>query len=237
MAISSRQALSGSYREALDRTPSSPAGAGLEARVPAVVAGEEGRRSRFCFHNLSGTPPRISLQRRPDRRLHHRPCPPTTNSGSSPHLIFADRDNPTVSAQGRCRARRGDVVEVSARRVGDRLRVTAQLVETGTARTSGPGAMSVGSGCLRRAGRPTARIVAALLPMSSRPRAEAGRRARPNCCGPTISCSRGVSTIRSPYRRIRSGRATSSPLPLTLDPDDAAAHAYLGLDRCQRPRP
>jgi adenylate cyclase len=125
----------------------------------------------------------------------------------------------------------GYVAEGSARRAGDGLRVTAQLVETGT------GAHLWSDSYDRRIedvfavqADLTARIVAALVSHVSRSEAEAAR------SRPTESLRAYDLTLKG--RQYQYGPMTAESLlrardlfalALTLDPDYAAAHAYLGL--------
>jgi adenylate cyclase len=144
---------------------------------------------------------------------------------------FAYRDNPrdvrTVGAE----LGAGYAVEGSARRVGDRLRVTAQLVETET------GAHLWSESYDRRfedvfavQADLTAQIVAALVSYVSRSEAEAAR------SRPTESLRAYDLVLRG--RQHQHGAMTAQSLlqardsfarALSLDPNYAAAHAYLGL--------
>jgi adenylate cyclase len=144
---------------------------------------------------------------------------------------FAYRNNPrdvrTVGAE----LGAGYVVEGSARRAGDRLRVTAQLVETAA------GAHLWSESYDRRIedvfavqADLTAQIVAALVSHVSRLEAEAVR------SRPTESLRAYDLVLRG--RQHQHGALSAQSLleardsfarALTLDPDYAAAHAYLGL--------
>jgi adenylate cyclase len=144
---------------------------------------------------------------------------------------FAYRDNPrdvrTVGAE----LGAGYVVEGSARRVGARLRVTAQLVETET------GGHLWSESYDRRIedvfvvqADLSAHIVAALVSHVSRSEAEAAR------SRPTASLRAYDLVLKG--RQHQYGPITAESLlrardllarALTLDPDYAAAYAYLGL--------
>jgi adenylate cyclase len=144
---------------------------------------------------------------------------------------FAYRDNPVDVRTVGAELGAGYVVEGSARRVGDRLRVTAQLVETDA------GAHLWSDSYDRRIedvfvvqADLTAQIVAALVSHVSRSEADALR------SRPTESLRAYDLVLRG--RQHQHGTMTAGSLlqardsftrALTLDPNYAAAHAYLGL--------
>jgi adenylate cyclase len=144
---------------------------------------------------------------------------------------FAYRDNPRDARTVGAELGAGYLVEGSARRLGDRLRVTAQLIESET------GAHLWSESYDRRIedvfavqADLTAQIVAALVSHVSRSEAEAaGSR-------PTESLRAYDLVLKA--RQHQYGPITAESLlrardlfarALTLDPDYAAAHAYLGL--------
>jgi adenylate cyclase len=144
---------------------------------------------------------------------------------------FAYRDNPSDVRTIGAELGAGYVLEGSARRAGDRLRVTAQLIESET------GAHLWSDSYDRRIedvfavqADLTAQIVAALVSHVSRSEAEAAR------LRPTESLRAYDLVLRG--RQHQYGPMTGQSLlqardlfarALTLDPDYAAAHAYLGL--------
>ena len=144
---------------------------------------------------------------------------------------FAYRNNPSDVRTVGAELGAGYVVEGSARRLGDRLRVTAQLVETET------GAHLWSESYDRRVedvftvqADLTAQIVAALVSHVSRSEVEAAR------SRPTESLRAYDLVLRG--RQHQHGAMTAESLlqardsvarALTLDPNYAAAHAYLGL--------
>jgi adenylate cyclase len=220
-----------SYREAWIPVVSGASGLQARDRTP-VVAGEEGPAVAVLpFDNLSGDPAQDYFSDGLTEDV-------ITDLARNDELLviarnstFAYRNNPrdvrTVGAE----LGAGYVVEGSARRVGDRLRVTAQLVETGT------GAHLWSESYDRRIedvfavqADLTARIVAALVSHVSRSETEAAR------SRPTESLRAYDLTLKG--RQHQYGPLTAESLlrardlfalALTLDPDYAAAHAYLGL--------
>jgi adenylate cyclase len=144
---------------------------------------------------------------------------------------FAYRDNPVDVRTVGAELGAGYVVEGSARRVGDRLRVTAQLVETDA------GAHLWSDSYDRRIedvfvvqADLTAQIVAALVSHVSRSEVDALR------SRPTESLRAYDLVLRG--RQHQHGAMTAESLlqardsfarAVALDPDYAAAHAYLGL--------
>jgi adenylate cyclase len=144
---------------------------------------------------------------------------------------FAYKDNPSDVRTIGAELGAGYVVEGSARRAGDRLRVTAQLVE------SEAGAHLWSDSYDRRIedvfavqADLTAQIVAALVSHVSRSEVEAAR-------------SRPTESLRAYDLVLRGRQHQHGPMSaeallqardsfaraLALDPDYAAAHAYLGL--------
>jgi adenylate cyclase len=144
---------------------------------------------------------------------------------------FAYKDNPSDVRVVGAGLGAGYVVEGSARRAGDRLRVTAQLVETET------GAHLWSDSYDRQIedvfavqADLTAQIVAALVSHVSRSEVEAAR------LRPTGSLRAYDLVLRG--RQYQYGDLTATSLlqardffarALTLDPNYAAAHAFLGL--------
>ncbi|HZA65318.1 MAG TPA: tetratricopeptide repeat protein, partial [Geminicoccaceae bacterium] len=219
------------YRDAWIPVVSSATG--LQARDQApVVAGEERPAVAVLpFDNLSGDPAQDYFSDGLTEDI-------ITGLARNDELLviarnstFAYRDNPSdVRAVGAALGA-GYVVEGSARRAGDRLRVTAQLVDTGS------GGHLWSESYDRRIedvfavqADLTARIVAALVSHVGRSEAEA-------------ASSRPTESLRA-YDLVLQGRQhqygpfTAEALlrardlfarALTLDPDYAAAHAYLGL--------
>jgi adenylate cyclase len=219
------------YRDAWIPVVSSATG--LQARDQApVVAGEERPAVAVLpFDNLSGDPAQDYFSDGLTEDI-------ITGLARNDELLviarnstFAYRDNPSdVRAVGAALGA-GYVVEGSARRAGDRLRVTAQLVDTGT------GGHLWSESYERRIedvfavqADLTAHIVAALVSHVGRSEAEA-------------ASSRPTESLRA-YDLVLQGRQhqygpfTAEALlrardlfarALTLDPDYAAAHAYLGL--------
>ena len=219
------------YRDAWIPVVSSATG--LQARDQApVVAGEERPAVAVLpFDNLSGDPAQDYFSDGLTEDI-------ITGLARNDELLviarnstFAYRDNPSdVRAVGAALGA-GYVVEGSARRAGDRLRVTAQLVDTGT------GGHLWSESYDRRIedvfavqADLTAHIVAALVSHVGRSEAEA-------------ASSRPTESLRA-YDLVLQGRQhqygpiTDEALlrardlfarALTLDPDYAAAHAYLGL--------
>src|SRR5918996_2236663 len=219
------------YRDAWIPVVSSATG--LQARDQApVVAGEERPAVAVLpFDNLSGDPAQDYFSDGLTEDI-------ITGLARNDELLviarnstFAYRDNPSdVRAVGAALGA-GYAVEGSARRAGDRLRVTAQLVDTGT------GGHLWSESYDRRIedvfavqADLTARIVAALVSHVGRSEAEA-------------ASSRPTESLRA-YDLVLQGRQhqygpiTDEALlrardlfarALTLDPDYAAAHAYLGL--------
>jgi adenylate cyclase len=220
-----------SYRETW--IPVVAGASGLQASDPARAVASEERPAVAVlpFDNLSGDPTQDYFSDGLTEDI-------ITDLARNDELLviarnstFAYRDNPSdVRAVG-AELGAGYVVEGSARRVGDRLRVTAQLVETET------GAHRWSESYDRRfedvfavQAELTAQIVAALVSHVSRSEAEAAR------SRPTGSLRAYDLVLRG--RQHQHGALTAQSLleardafarALTLDSNYAAAHAYLGL--------
>jgi adenylate cyclase len=220
-----------SYRETLVPVVSGASGLQVSGQVDILADEERPAVAVLPFDNLSGDPAQDYFSDGLTEDI-------ITDLARNDELLviarnstFAYRDNPrdvrTVGAE----LGAGYVLEGSARRIGDRLRVTAQLVETET------GGHLWSESYDRRIedvfavqADLTARIVAALVSHVGRSEAEAARsrpteslraydlvlRGRQHQYGPIIAES--LLRARDLFARA-----------LTLDPDYAAAHAYLGL--------
>jgi adenylate cyclase len=219
------------YRGTLVPVVSSSSGLHVDDRVDALAGEERPAVAVLPFDNLSGDPAQDYFSDGLTEDI-------ITDLARNDELLviarnstFAYKDNPrdvrTVGAE----LGAGYVVEGSARRAGDRLRVTAQLVESET------GAHLWSDSYDRRIedvfavqADLTAQIVAALVSHVSRSEAEAAR------ARPTESLRAYDLVLRG--RQHQYGPTTGEALlrardsfarALSLDPDYAAAHAYLGL--------
>jgi adenylate cyclase len=219
------------YRGTLVPVVSSASGLHVGDQVDALAGEERPAVAVLPFDNLSGDPAQNYFSDGLTEDI-------ITDLARNDELLviarnstFAYRDNPrdvrTIGAE----LGAGYIVEGSARRAGDRLRVTAQLVESET------GAHLWSESYDRRIedvfavqADLTAQIVAALVSHVSRSEAEAAR------LRPTESLRAYDLVLRG--RQHQYGPMTGEPLlrardsfarALTLDPGYAAAHAYLGL--------
>ena len=220
-----------SYRETLVPVVSGASGLQVSGQVDILADEERPAVAVLPFDNLSGDPAQDYFSDGLTEDI-------ITDLARNDELLviarnstFAYRDNPrdvrTVGAE----LGAGYVLEGSARRIGDRLRVTAQLVETGT------GAHLWSESYDRRIedvfavqADLSAHIVAALVSHVSRSEAEAAR------SRPTASLRAYDLMLKG--RQHQYGPVTAESLlrardlfarALSLDPDYAAAHAYLGL--------
>jgi adenylate cyclase len=219
------------YRGTLVPVISSASGLYVGDQVQALAGEERPAVAVLPFDNLSGDPAQDYFSDGLTEDI-------ITDLARNDELLviarnstFAYKDNPrdvrTIGAD----LGAGYVVEGSARRAGDRLRVTAQLVESET------GAHLWSESYDRRIedvfavqADLTAQIVAALVSHVGRSEAEAAR------SRPTESLRAYDLVLRG--RQHQYGPMTGQSLlqardlfarALTLDPDYAAAHAYLGL--------
>jgi adenylate cyclase len=219
------------YRGTLLPIVSSASGLHVGDQVDALAGEERPAVAVLPFDNLSGDPAQDYFSDGLTEDI-------ITDLARNDELLviarnstFAYKDNPrdvrTIGAE----LGAGYVVEGSARRAGDRLRVTAQLVESDT------GAHLWSESYDRRIedvfavqADLTAQIVAALVSHVSRSEAEAAH------SRPTESLRAYDLVLRG--RQHQYGPITGEALlqardsfarALTLDPDYAAAHAYLGL--------
>jgi adenylate cyclase len=219
-----------SYRDAW--VPLVSGASGLQAEDPARAAAEERPAVAVLpFDNLSGEPDQDYFSDGLTEDI-------ITDLARNDELLviarnstFAYQDNPSDVRRVGAELGAGYVVEGSARRAGDRLRVTAQLVETET------GAHLWSDSYDRQIEDVfavqtdlTAQIVAALVSHVSRSEAEAAR------ARPTGSLRAYDLVLRG--RQHQHGAMTGQSLlqardsfarALTLDPSYAAAQAYLGL--------
>ena len=219
------------YRGTLVPMVSSASGLHVGDQVQALAGEERPAVAVLPFDNLSGDPAQDYFSDGLTEDI-------ITDLARNDELLviarnstFAYKDNPrdvrTIGAE----LGAGYVVEGSARRAGDRLRVTAQLVESET------GAHLWSESYDRRIedvfavqADLMAQIVAALVSHVSRSEVEAAR------SRPTESLRAYDLVLRG--RQHQYGPMTGQSLlqardlfarALTLDPDYAAAHAYLGL--------
>jgi adenylate cyclase len=219
------------YRGTLVPVVSSASGLHVGDQADALAGEERPAVAVLPFDNLSGDPEQDYFSDGLTEDI-------ITDLARNDELLVIAR-NSTFAYRGRPSDVRtigaelgaGYVVEGSARRAGDRLRVTAQLVESDT------GAHLWSESYDRRIedvfavqADLTAQIVAALVSHVSRSEAEAAR------SRPTESLRAYDLVLRG--RQHQYGPITGESLlrardsfarALTLDPDYAAAHAYLGL--------
>jgi adenylate cyclase len=219
------------YRGTLVPVVSSASGLHAGDQVDALAGEERPAVAVLPFDNLSGDPAQDYFSDGLTEDI-------ITDLARNDELLviarnssFAYKDNPrdvrTIGAE----LGAGYVVEGSARRAGDRLRVTAQLVEseTGAHLWSDSYDRQLDDVFAVQADL-TAQIVAALVSHVSRSEAEAAR------SRPTESLRAYDLVLRG--RQHQYGPITGEALlrardsfarALSLDPDYAAAHAYLGL--------
>ena len=219
------------YRGALVPVVSSASGLHVGDQVDALADEERPAVAVLPFDNLSGDPTQDYFS---DGLTEDIITDLARNDGLlviARNSTFAYRDRPSDVRTIGAELGAGYVVEGSARRAGDRLRVTAQLVESET------GAHLWSDSYDRRIedvfavqADLTAQIVAALVSHVSRSEVEAAR------SRPTESLRAYDLVLRG--RQHQYGPMTAESLlrardsftrALTLDPDYAAAHAYLGL--------